>query len=97
MAYKQRNKIGRFGDNVTSEQPETIIPDGAVIGARCEEAVTERRGCVKYVGEVESLPNGGFWVGVEFDEPAGSSSDGMAGNKKIFECAKGRGRCECDE
>ena len=94
MAYKQRNKIGRFGDTVSTEQPEVVIPEGAVAGARCEEAVTERRGCVKYVGEVEGLPNGGIWVGVEFDEPAGSSSDGLVGTRQVFQCAKGRGRCE---
>ncbi|XP_009790481.1 tubulin-folding cofactor B-like [Nicotiana tabacum] len=54
------------------------------IGDRCEVEPGERRGTVKFVGQAETLAPG-FWVGVQFDEPAGKH-DGMVKGKRYFDC-----------
>ena len=74
LAYKQRNKIGRFADKPTEESEQTSQVDIA-IGARCEVESTEedfrKRGTVRYVGPTEFAK--GVWVGVEYDEPIGKN------------------------
>lgn len=74
LAYKQRNKIGRFADKAAEEpaQPETVdLP----VGARCEIETTvedfKKRGTVRYVGTTDFAK--GIWVGVEYDEPFGKN------------------------
>ncbi|KAK4362668.1 hypothetical protein RND71_017909 [Anisodus tanguticus] len=54
------------------------------IGDRCEVEPGERRGTIKFVGQAETLAPG-FWVGVQFDEPAGKH-DGMVKGKRYFDC-----------
>jgi tubulin-folding cofactor B len=62
--------------------PETV--QGIEVGARCQVMPGERRGTVKFVGEVEKLKEG-YWVGVLLDEPLGSN-DGTVKGTRIFEC-----------
>ena len=74
LAYKQRNKIGRFADKTTEEPQETQSID-IPIGARCEVESAEedfrKRGTVRYVGPTDFAK--GVWVGVEYDEPIGKN------------------------
>jgi len=63
--------------------PDSV--DGILSGSRCEVMPGRRRGTVKFVGEIEGLRGGGFWVGVEFDEPVGLC-DGKCKGVEIFEC-----------
>ena len=52
LAYKQRNKIGRFADKKPEEPDETENVD-IPVGARCEVQTTvedfKKRGTVRYV------------------------------------------------
>lgn len=59
------------------------------VGSRCEVDPGDRRGEVKFVGQVEGLP-GGWWVGVQYDEPVGKN-DGSVKGKRYFECPQGYG------
>lgn len=76
LAYKQRNKVGRFSEKEASPEPEASpevvnIP----VGARCEieslEPGLSKRGTVRYVGVTKF--GKGVWVGVEYDEPLGKN------------------------
>lgn len=75
LAYKQRNKMGRFAPK--EEAPvETPLPSSDVIvGARCEveslEPGLSKRGTVRFVGETKFSK--GVWVGIEYDEPFGKN------------------------
>lgn len=117
LAWKKRQQLGRFAPAVGSKsQPELVAERraqdakevqrrGVVVGQRCRvNQSDERRGVVKFVGEVEGLGSvkeeGWTWVGVEFDEPVGrndgsveveAEQDGKKRKTKrqIFEC-KGR-------
>ena len=82
LAYKQRNKLGRFGDGASDiSQPEPSLPAHIQVGTRCQVAPLHSdgpskahpRGLVRFVGEV-SFGKGGTWVGVEYDEPVPASS-----------------------
>lgn len=77
LAYKQRNKLGRFADGMSDiSQPDPPIPAGLQVGSRCQIAPLSGdasddphpRGTIRFVGEV-SFGKGGNWVGVEYDEP----------------------------
>jgi tubulin-specific chaperone B len=80
LAWKKRNKLGRFDPNKEDKdqnelkrQYEEVEARKIVVGARCRigDPDLDRRGTVRYVGEVKDIPNGGVWVGVEADEPTG--------------------------
>ncbi|KAI0731029.1 CAP Gly-rich domain-containing protein [Earliella scabrosa] len=91
LAYKQRNKIGRFAAKTTEEPQETQSID-IPIGARCEVESAEedfrKRGTVRYVGPTDFAK--GVWVGVEYDEPIGKN-DGSVKGKRYFECGQNSG------
>ncbi|KAH9851860.1 CAP Gly-rich domain-containing protein [Lenzites betulinus] len=86
LAYKQRNRIGRFADK-PAEEPVEAKPVDISVGARCEVESTEddfrKRGTVRFVGPTEFAK--GTWIGIEYDEPIGKN-DGSVKGKKYFEC-----------
>ncbi|OLL26021.1 Cell polarity protein alp11, partial [Neolecta irregularis DAH-3] len=79
LAWKRKNRLGRFGDTKEDEKPKTeeSIPDHITIGVRCQ--VGRKRGTVRYVGFVPETPAGGVWVGVEYDEPVGKNNGTISG------------------
>jgi tubulin-folding cofactor B len=75
LAYKQRNKVGRFAPKEETTKPTIEVKID--VGSRCEVESTEpglsKRGTVRFVGQT-SFGNGeGVWVGVEYDEPMGKN------------------------
>jgi tubulin-folding cofactor B len=71
------------------------------LGTRCEVLPGAKRGAVRFVGAIPSLPPGP-WVGVEYDEPVGKNdgtppaakgSDASSATPpaRLFECAPGFG------
>ncbi|EMD39093.1 hypothetical protein CERSUDRAFT_46944 [Gelatoporia subvermispora B] len=92
LAYKQRNKIGRFAEK-DAEQPELPTPQVDIsVGARCEVESTEedfhKRGTVRFVGPTKFAK--GVWVGIEFDEPIGKN-DGSVQGEQYFTCPPSHG------
>ncbi|THG93584.1 hypothetical protein EW145_g8339, partial [Phellinidium pouzarii] len=95
LAYKQRNKIGRFAPDaespaLSSFAPSAPAPVDIEVGRRCEvepaaEGGLVRRGIVWFVGATEFGSRQGVWVGVQYDEPVGKN-DGSVGGKSYFSC-----------
>jgi len=75
LAYKQRNKVGRFAEQDAAAENETTEAVDIAVGSRCEvessEAGFSKRGTVRFVGPTTF--NTGIWVGVEYDEPFGKN------------------------
>lgn len=72
MAFKIRNKLGRFSDKVTAEAEQ--VPDHIKIGDRCQvttKNVPPRRGQVMYIGKIGDKL--GIFVGIRYDEPCGKN------------------------
>mmetsp|Transcript_118796 Transcript_118796/g.330179 ORF Transcript_118796/g.330179 Transcript_118796/m.330179 type:complete len:340 (+) Transcript_118796:116-1135(+) len=60
--------------------------EGIEVGNRCQVEPGARRGVVSYVGEVPELAgDGGFWVGITFDEPVGKTDGTATDGKRYFE------------
>ncbi|KAL7274500.1 hypothetical protein RUND412_002604 [Rhizina undulata] len=94
LAWKKRNQLGRFDpekEKKDAEELEKAYQDaasrGIVVGVRCRVggANLDKRGTVRFLGQVDEIPNGGIWVGVENDEPTGKN-DGSVGGKSYFSC-----------
>jgi len=64
--------------------------EGFKIGMRCEVRPGGRRGSIAFLGEINNLKNGGYWVGVKFDEPVGKSN-GCVNDKTYFDAPEGYG------
>jgi len=89
LAYKQRNKIGRFappGESQLSEAPHQV---DISIGSRCQvessEAGLNKRGTVRFFGKTKFAKGEGVWVGIEYDEPMGKN-DGSIQGERYFTC-----------
>ncbi|KAJ7885994.1 tubulin-folding cofactor B [Mycena leptocephala] len=87
LAYKQRNKVGRFAPKEETTKPTIEVKID--VGSRCEVESTEpglsKRGTVRFVGQT-SFGNGeGVWVGVEYDEPMGKN-DGSVKGERYYSC-----------
>jgi hypothetical protein len=75
LAYKQRNKVGRFAEKDVTQVERSEEPVNIHVGSRCEieslEAGFNKRGTVRFVGQTQFST--GMWVGVEYDEPFGKN------------------------
>ncbi|CAO1627280.1 unnamed protein product [Parajaminaea phylloscopi] len=95
LAFKQRNKLGRFDPSVQAQaatraqsHAEAASRTHIPLSSRCElldEAPPARRGTVRYVGHPAFASSSQLWVGVEFDEPVGKN-DGSVQGKRYFDC-----------
>ncbi|TKY90190.1 hypothetical protein EX895_000188 [Sporisorium graminicola] len=91
LAFKQRNKLGRFDpskDAAVSSTTSEDVPDNVVVGARClvdlsGSGTNQRKGTVRFVGPTRFAT--GTWVGVEYDEPVGKN-DGAVAGERYFTC-----------
>ncbi|PSR82188.1 hypothetical protein PHLCEN_2v6111 [Hermanssonia centrifuga] len=88
LAYKQRNKIGRFAEK--DAEPEKPVPAiNLPVGSRCEVETSEegfhKRGTVRFVGPTQFGNGEGTWVGIEYDEPMGKN-DGSVQGVQYFSC-----------
>jgi len=85
LAYKQRNKMGRFAPK--DEGPTPPPPNNIPVGSRCEVESLEpgliKRGVVRFVGPTKF--GSGVWVGIEYDEPLGKN-DGTVQGERYFSC-----------
>ena len=78
LAYKQRNKIGRFADKDAEPSSSKPVPSVDIsAGSRCEVETAEenfhKRGTVRFVGSTKFGTGEGVWVGIEYDEPIGKN------------------------
>lgn len=82
-AFKKRNQLGRFDPDAGSKDGIALAECqklAVLAGARCRvEGEADRRGTIRYVGRVPEIPNGGIWVGIEYDEPVGKNNGSIQG------------------
>lgn len=77
LAYKQRNKMGRFApkDDGSATTETTPVQINIPIDSRCEveslDSTLSKRGIVRFVGPTKFSK--GIWVGIEYDEPFGKN------------------------
>ncbi|GAO14210.1 hypothetical protein UVI_02001570 [Ustilaginoidea virens] len=90
LAWKKAQKLGRFDPNAPSHEKarldaleQEVRQRGIQVGKRCRVGGEDtRRGVVKFVGEVQEIPNGiGQWVGVHLDEPVGKNDGSIDGHR----------------
>ena len=87
MAYKARNKMGRFADT-NNNIPSLPFLQNLSLGSRVKVDLSSsgtyiRLGTVRYVGETDFAQ--GLWVGIEYDEPVGKN-DGSVNGTVYFDC-----------
>ncbi|GMH32760.1 hypothetical protein BSKO_00594 [Bryopsis sp. KO-2023] len=89
--FRQFRKNLEASGTIPSRQPSSASHsiDHVTVGERCLVEPGEKRGEVRYVGEVEGLASGA-WVGVAYDEPLGKN-DGTCKGIPYFQCEQGYG------
>lgn len=89
MAQRAGKETPAVSQKVTD--PEFLAAEASSIqvGCRCQVSLGARRGTVRFVGKVAELALG-YWVGVEYDEPAGRH-DGVVKGTRYFECPSSHG------
>lgn len=55
------------------------------LGSRCQVQPGARRGEIAYIGQIEELGGGGYWVGVILDEPVGKTDGTIKSGVRYFE------------
>ncbi|KAJ1673163.1 hypothetical protein EV182_005770, partial [Spiromyces aspiralis] len=100
LAFKKRNKMGRFSDEAQAKMTRENDPDAyrelaetIKVNDRCEvdlhgTGIMKRRGTVRFVGKTKFKP--GYWVGVEYDEPYGKHN-GCVDGIQYFTCPESHG------
>lgn len=104
LAYKRTHKLGRFDPAQPDADAQALARSQReaaerhiAVGRRARLLAPEgapqdeRRGEVKYAGEIAELPGPGVWVGVALDEPVGKNDGSVKGGKRYFECARNHG------
>ncbi|KAK0635047.1 CAP Gly-rich domain-containing protein [Bombardia bombarda] len=90
LAWKRAQKLGRFDPKAPSHEQAKIAANaqeiqtrGIAVGKRCRVGGDDnRRGEIKYVGDVNEIPGAlGAWVGVELDEPVGKNDGSIGGTR----------------
>ena len=97
LAYKRRNKLGRFDPTTLVAEQEESQKEAArteqlkaCIGQRCKAVDKGHHGIIRYVGPVPEIPKAGSWVGIEYDEPVGKHTGTLQGNQ-YFSCSLNHG------
>ncbi|POW18777.1 hypothetical protein PSHT_05432 [Puccinia striiformis] len=99
LAFKIRNKLGRFNDDQNKQSEEECIPDQEELqakyplGSRCQITPTLSHQMKVHYGDIESLlfnQKHPYWIGVELDEPRGKNNGSVDGHP-YFECPPNRG------
>lgn len=83
-ATTNNNKI-KDNDNDDNDSYKEETVHGIKVGMRCQVRPGDRRGTVAFVGQVPELGNGGYWVGIVFDEPVGKTDGTTKSGKKYFD------------
>ena len=76
---KGKCKITKKEDKEDDAPPGEESCEGKKVGERCKVEPGARRGTVMFVGERENVADGGWWVGVKFDEPCGKTNGTVKG------------------
>lgn len=77
-----KKSVSKIPDDFQKEEADQVSA-----GQRCEIIIGQRRGEVRFVGQVPELAPG-YWIGVVLDEPTGDS-DGKVKGKAYFEVPGG--------
>ncbi|KAI9788780.1 MAG: hypothetical protein M1816_006561 [Peltula sp. TS41687] len=100
LAWKKRAGLGRFDPGAEERRRQALRrheeearEKGVVVGKRVmvgggggeEEEDGGRRGWVRFVGVVDEIGGGGWWVGVELDEPVGRNDGRAPGGRRYFD------------
>ncbi|PWN45350.1 hypothetical protein IE81DRAFT_320084 [Ceraceosorus guamensis] len=93
LAFKQRNKLGRFDPSKAQTQTNAdasradlaALSSDLRVGARCQVQLGSRarRGSIRYVGKTQFAS--GIWIGLQYDEPVGKN-DGSVQGERYFDC-----------
>ena len=73
LAYKQRNKVGRFAPPAYPPEspPQFSIPIGSRCQVKSSEAGLNKQGTVRFFTETKFATGDSVGVGIEYDGPMG--------------------------